>query len=196
MKNRRAVNFAKFTTPNLKKCAAAAGHSNEAYETRADSRPQKLVKNACTMEAASIGTVIAARNLDEMIALELRLQTNDREKYARSTSEIKGVEQGLADLQSGIHMYTILTTNPDRYREIAKGFTASNRDKRLGVPKDGMRYALASQRTRLQNRHSLQLSEEEKILLTARRALIAALIDDYSLLQQEALHADTDTDTE
>ncbi len=190
MKNRRAVHLDKLATPNLELYDDTANYSNDAYRYRQNSKPQKLVNRACKAEAALIRAIIAARNLDEMIALELRLQNNDLEKYARSPSEIKGVEQGLADLQSGMHMYAILKTNSGQYREIAKGFTDSNRDKRRNVPKDGMRYALSSQMTRLQNRHSLQLSEEEKALLTLRRSLVSALIEAYSLLQKEALHDD------
>lgn len=59
------------------------------------------------------------------------------------------------------------------------------------VPKDGMRYALASQTTRLQNRLSLQLSEEEKVLLTARRALLDSIHREYSALQQNTVHGRT-----
>ncbi len=186
--NRRRVNFAEVTTPVLGKYDAAAAFCGEAYRELERSDPQKLVNRACKTEAALISTVIAARNLEEMIALELRLQTNDLEKYARSQGEIKGVEQGLADWESGMHMYNILKTNPKLYRDLSKGFTDRNRDKRLDVPKDGMRYALSSQAARLQNRHSLQLSEEEKDLLVVRRELVDAMIEAYAVLQTELLH--------
>ncbi len=186
--NRYRVDFANITTPNLDDYATAADISSNAYRAREKSKPQKLVNSACKAEAEVISAVIAAHNLEEMIVLELRLQTNDLEKYAHSAAEVKGVEQGLADLQSGIHMYSILKTAPEQYRELAKGFTDRNRDKRLDVPKDGMRYALSSQMTRLQNRHSLQLSEEEKALLVVRRQLVDALCEGYSAMQREAVH--------
>ncbi len=186
--NRYRVDFSKATTRNLKKHNTAANFTRAAYRERELSDPQLLVNRACKNEADMINTIIAARNIEEMIALELRLQTNDLEKYAHSAAEVKGVEQGLADLQSGIHMYILLKSAPEQYRELAKGFTDRNRDKRLDVPKDGMRYALSSQMTRLQNRHSLQLSEEEKALLVVRRMLVDAICEGYSAMQLEAVH--------
>ncbi len=47
------------------------------------------------------------------------------------------------------------------------------------------------QTTRLQNRLSLQLSEEEKVLLTARRALLDSIHREYSALQQNTVHGRT-----
>ncbi len=188
MHNRNRVDFAEYQTPDLMAYNEAAGASHNAYARLENSRPKKYVNKACALEAAIINKIAASRNLDEMIALEVRLQNNDRELYAHSDNDRKNVEQGLADLQCGVHAYGMLKNNPRRYREFAKSYTDRNRDKRLNVPKDGMRYALASQATRLQNRQSLQLSEEEKKILTARRALVGAIVEEYSLLQKAAVH--------
>ncbi len=191
MKNRDRENFAEFTTPDLEEYDAAAGLSSSMYIKLENSRTKHLVNRACKSEVAIITRIAASRNLDETIALELRLQNNDLEKYAHSPGDKKSVEQGLADLESGMHSYNTLKNNPELYRENAKSFTDRNRDKRLDVPKDGMRYALGSQMTRLQNRQSLQLSEEEKELLSARRALISAVMEEYSSLQKTVMHGDT-----
>ncbi len=190
MKSRNQESFAEFMTPALEAYDNAASASNSAYEKLENCRPQKLVNDACKNEAEIINRIAASRNLDEMIALELRLQRNDLEEYAHSPKDRKNVEQGLADLECGMHAYDTLKTNPGQYRESAKSYTDSNRDKRLDVPKDGMRYAMGSQTTRLQNRQSLQLSEEEKEILAARRALVASIIEEYSLLQKAAMRDD------
>ena len=188
MKNRARAHSGECASPNLVVYDTVAAVSYDAYTALAGSRPKEYVNRACANEAEAIQTIAASRNLDEMIALEVRLQNNDRELYAHSDNDRKNVEQGLADLQCGVHAYGMLKNNPRRYREFAKSYTDRNRDKRLNVPKDGMRYALASQATRLQNRQSLQLSEEEKKILTARRALVGAIVEEYSLLQKKAVH--------
>ncbi len=188
MKKQRKADVSEVKTPSLQAYDDVVSLVSDAYHARATCRPQKIVDTACTAEAELIQAVIAARDLDEMIALELRLQTSDREKYARSANEKQRVEQGLADLRSGMHMYAMLKHDSGQYKNAAKGFTDSNRDMRLNVPRDGMRYALASQRTRLQNRESLQLSDDEKSLLSVRRALLSAIAADYSALQAAVLH--------
>lgn len=188
MKNRNREDFAKFMTPDLEAYDNAAGASSSVYTKLKSSRPKQLVNRACKNETAAIRKIIASRNLDEMIALESRLQNNDLDEYAHSPNDQKNVEQGLRDLECGIRAYNTLKNNPDQYREHAETYTDANRDKRLDVPKDGIRYALSSQATRLQNRRSLQLSEEEKEILTARRALVDAILEEYSLLQENVMH--------
>lgn len=165
-----------------------AGLGNDAYQKLANSHPQKAVNQVCAAEAALIRKIADARNLDEMIGLESRLQSNDLEKYARSESDVQNVQQGLTDWQRGINSYNTLKHKPKQYRETSEEFTDRNRDKRLDVPKDGMRYALASQMTRLQNRRSLQLTDEERELLSVRRILINAILQEYSSLQKTVVH--------
>lgn len=194
MKNRIDADFARYATPALKAYDAMAVASYDAYSELAGSRPKKNVNRTCKNMTAAINKIAATRNIDEMIALEARLQNTDLEKYANSENDRKNVEQGLADLQCGIHSYNMLRNTPRQYEEFAKNFTDRNRDKRFDVPKDGMRYALSSQLTRLQNRKALQMSEEEKVLLTARRALVDAIVEEYSLLQKTAVHGDDKSD--
>lgn len=190
MRNHNRADFAEYTTPDLAAYDYAAAANYDAYRALQRSRPRKLVNTMCEDVTEIIYKIMAARDLDEMIALELRLQNDDLEKYANSPNDRKNVEQGLADLESGMHSYNTLKNNPKQYRENAKGYTDSNRDKRLNVPKDGMRYTLASQATRLQNRQSLQLSEEEKEILTARRGLVNAIREEYSALQTQVMRDD------
>lgn len=192
MSKQRAVDFANLATPDLTIYDNAAGFRNNAYYKLENSKPKTLVNATCKAEMEVIRKIIASRNLEEMIALELRLQRTDLEKDARSARDKKNVEQGLADLQSGILAYNALKFNPKQYKEAAKTYTERNRDTRLDVPKDGMRYALTSQMTRLQNRRSLQLSDEEQNLLTVRRNLINAIREEYSLLQEKVVHGNAD----
>lgn len=194
MKNRNREDFIEYTTQDLESYDHTSGVSYDAYIVLESSRPQKAVNRACKNETEAINMIAASCNLDEMIALEIRLQNNDLERYAYSENDRKNVEQGLADLQCGIHSYNTLRNTPQQYKEFAKNFTDRNRDKRFDVPKDGMRYALSSQLTRLQNRKALQMSEEEKVLLTARRALVDAIVEEYSLLQKTAVHGDDKSD--
>lgn len=188
MYTQQANGFSSFKTPDLSIYASASGVRTRAYRRLENSGQKAQVNKACLREAKAIAKITASHNLEEMIALELRLQLTDLEKDAFSEQARKSVEQGLSDLRSGIHSYTMLKHDPEQYKEAAKGYTERNRDMKLDVPKDGMRYALSSQSTRLQNRMSLQLSAEERKLLTVRRTLLGTIRDEYSTLQQKALH--------
>lgn len=188
MSTRKIFDFRQFKSESIRLYDNVAGYRNDAYEELEKSRAKKLVNRMCKTETELIRNVIDSRNLDEMIALEFRLQNNDLENYARTPHDIESVEQGLKDFQRGVNSYDTLRNDPEQYRKNAEEFTDRNRDMRLDVPKDGMRYALSSQMTRLQNRQSLQLSDEEKELLTARRGLVTAIRNEYSLLQENVVH--------
>ncbi len=178
----------RFESPLLLQYQKAAIFTDVAFDKRGRSRAQHNVNAACSAEAETIMEIARNGSLEEKIALEYQLQRRDLEKYATSAGEIKNVEQGLKDLRAGLVAYRDLVERPEEYRKQATGYTDRNRDAKLDVPKDGMRYALASQITRLQNRLSLQLSEEEKVLLTARRVLLIAVQDEYSAIQVGAVH--------
>ncbi len=53
---------------------------------------------------------------------------------------------------------------------------------------DGLRSAVNSQLTRIQQRQSLMVSEAEKELHKARRNLLVAIRKAYTLLQQKVVH--------
>ncbi len=172
-------------SPLLQEYRTASMATDFAFEQRSRSQVQRKVNRTCSAEADTILNI--AGTLDEKIALEYQLQLRDLEKYARSDREMKNVRQGLKDLDAGLVAYADLIDRPDEYRKQAAGYTDRNRDAKLDVPKDGMRYAVASQATRLRNRLSLQLSEEEKVLLTARRALLDAMQKEYAAMQLDAV---------
>lgn len=174
----------------LRKYKAAAGFTDFAFEARTKSQAQLAVNKACSLEAEVIFAVAKIGALDEKTALEQRLQQRDLEKYAKSPAEEKSVRQGLKDMNAALVAYAELTERPEEYIKQAAGYTDRNRDTKLDVPKDGMRYALSSQMTRLQNRLSLQLTEEEKVLLTARIALLHSLQKEYSDLQKTVMHGE------
>ncbi len=175
-------------SPLLRKYKTASAFTDIAFEKRNLSPAQKSVDKACSAEAEAIFTIAKEGSLDEKIALEYQLQQRDMQKYAKSDNDAKNIAQGLKDMESGLASYADLTERQQTYREQASRYTDRNRDAKLDVPKDGMRYALASQSTRLHNRQSLQLSDSEKILLTARRALLNSLQKEYSLLQNNVIH--------
>ncbi len=180
-------NLEQLRSPLLQQYQRASLYTDVAFEKRARSRAQQNVNAACSAEAAAVLAIVKGGGLDEKIALERQLQQRDLEKYAKSPKEMKGVRQGLKDLDAGFAAYAELTEHPEEYRKHATSYTDRNRDAKLDVPKDGMRYALASQTARLRNRLSLQLSEEEKVLLTARRGLLDALLKEYSELQMSVV---------
>ena len=178
--------------PSMKKFHLIAAATDVAFEKRAGSKPQKSVNRACTREAEIIAEIAEKGNLPDKIALEYELQKRDLVKYAQFSGDEKNIKQGLKDMEAGIAAYTDLAERPQLYKEQASRYTDRNKDKRLDVPKDGMRYALASQMTRLQNRNSLQLSSEEKVLLSSRRALVRSIVKDYSRLQEQVIHGGPD----
>ncbi len=159
-----------------------------AFDKRSRSQAQKSVNTACKAEAGIINTIAANGSLAEKIALECQLQQRDLQKYAKSPEDEKKIRQGLKDMEAGLASYSTLTERPKEYKRQAAQYTDRNRDATRDVPKDGMRYAIASQLTRLQNRQSLQLSGEEDTLLAARRTLVRSIQEDYSQLQQKVVH--------
>lgn len=182
-------NLERLETPLLLQYRATSAATDVAFEKRERSRAQHAVNIACAAEVAAILAIARTGSLNEKIALECLLQQRDLEKYAKSPTEVKNIKQGLKDMAAGLAAYAILTETPEEYKKYAATYADRNRDAKLDVPKDGMRYALASQITRLQNRQSLQLSEEERVLLTARRALLAAIQAEYSEIQQAAVNS-------
>lgn len=186
------MNPKELRTPLLAQFEDISLFTEIAFLQRDNSRVQKTVNKACRAEAKVIGKIAAEGSLSEKIALEYQLQRRDLEKYAKSPEAEKNIKQGLKDLEAGLVSYADLLERPQEYQRQALQYTDRNRDNRLDVPKDGMRYAVASQMTRLQNRQSLQLSDEEKQLLIARRSLVSSIRDEYSRLQEKVVHNRTD----
>ena len=183
MKNRKSL-----TSKLLEQYEVMSVATDMAFDRRTRSHIQITVNRACVAEAKAIKAVVSEGSLAEKIELECQLQQRDLQKYAASPADEKKIKQGLKDMEAGLASYADLTERPRAYKKQASHYTDRNRDAKLDVPKDGMRYAIASQITRLQNRQSLQLSDEEKNLLAARRALVHAIQEDYSSLQQEVVH--------
>lgn len=179
----------KFVNKRLKQYNLSSALTHMAFEKRAQSKVQSVVDKACSKDAAVIREIANGQNLPEMLALEYKLQSHDLERYAKTPEAEQKIKQGLKDLEAGFVHYAALTERPQEYKITAQGFTDRLRDKKLDVPNDGMRAALASQLTRLQNRQSLNLSEAENDILTARRLLIKAINTEYSRLQVEVVHS-------
>ncbi len=152
------------------------------------SRAQQKFDQACRREAAAITKIAGSGNLEVMLALEYQLQLHDLTNYARTDAEIKNTRLGLTDFIAAMTNYERLAERPEEYRRQAAGFPSGSRDKRLDVPMDGLRQALNSQLTRIQLRQSLMVSDAAKELYAARRNLLAAIRDSYSLLQQHVVH--------
>ena len=193
------MDFDSFTTVNLDRYDFTSVYTHVAYDKRTQSRVQKTLDGACSTDAAIIRKIENDRILAEMLALEYRLQMHDLERYAKTPEAEQSIKQGLKDLEAGFVNYNALTEQAQQYRHMAAGYTDRLRDKKLDVPKDGMRAALASQLTRLQNRQSLNLSDAETDILTARRSLINSINMEYSQLQVEVIHGrqrDNNTDND
>ena len=182
------MDFNSFTTANLDRYDFTSVYTHVAYDKRTQSRVQRTLDGACSTDASIIRNIENNRDLAEMLALEYRLQRHDLERYAKTPAAEQSIKQGLKDLEAGFVNYNTLTEQPQQYKHMATGYTDRLRDKKLDVPKDGMRAALASQLTRLQNRQSLNLSEAENDILTARRSLLNSINTEYSRLQVEVVH--------
>lgn len=152
------------------------------------SRAQKAFDAVCRNEAAAINAIADARDLETMLALEYQLQLRDVTNYAKTDSETKNTRLGLTDFIAAMTNYQRLTESPEEYRQQAIGYPSGSRDRRLDVPMDGLRQAINSQLTRIQQRQSLMVSDSEKALYTARRNLLNSIRREYSLVQQKVVH--------
>ncbi len=168
---------------------ASAGTAT-AFMKLSQSRIQKIYDDMCRREAALIAEIAKSGSLALMLDVERHNQKTDLVHYAKTPNEKANVESGIKDFESGLRHYETLTKKPDKYREEDLGYVARDRDKRLNVPTDGMRKALGSQITRLQNRLALTSSDDEKVMVSARVGLLKAINKEYSRLQVEVLHGD------
>ena len=175
-------------SPELAEADAAAASTNNARNTMEVSLAQQSFDAACKAEAAAINKIAHSGNLELMLALEYRLQLRDLTNYAKTDSEIQNPRLGLTDFIAGLTNYERLTTQPEEYRRQADGYPSGSRDKQLDVPLDGLRKAINSQLTRIQQRRSLMVSDAAKELHTARWNLLAAIRKVYSLVQRDVIH--------
>lgn len=174
--------------PELDEADTVALSTKNALTTIEMSREQKSLDTACKIEAAVINKITNSGNLELMLALEYRLQLHDLTNYAKTEREIKNTRLGLADFIAGLTNYERLATRPKEYRKQAEGYPSSGRDQKFDVPMDGLRMAVNSQLTRIQQRQSLMVSDAEKELHKTRWNLLAAIRKEYSLLQQKVVH--------
>ncbi len=171
----------------LRQLSLVEANNSIAYARASRSRIQRTYDQASKDEAAVINDIAHSGELALMLAAERLLQTYDRDIYAKTEREKSNVEAGLQEFERVLGNYEELIQRPGDYRRQAKHYSSRDVDKALGVPMDGMRRVLHSQSTRLKNRMSLTLSEEEKILLTARLNLLNALRNAYAFLQKKVV---------
>ncbi len=179
----------------LIKLYQAEVNTGNAYERLNRSRIQTMYNRASEDEALVIGEISQSGDLALMLAAERQLQTYDLGVYAKTEREKNNVEEGLQEFERVLGNYEELIRRPAAYRRQAKHYSSRDMDKALDVPMDGMRRVLNSQAARLKNRMSLTLSDEEKILLVARLKLVAALRNEYALLQRQVVHNDNEKPT-
>ena len=175
-------------SPELKKANDLSLRTSSMLTAMEASLVQKNFDKACKNETAAINRIAGSGNLELMLALEYQLQLHDLTNYAKADAEIKNPRLGLTDFIAAMTNYERLAERPEEYRRQAAGYPSGSRDKRLDVPMDGLRQALNSQLTRIQLRQSLMVSDAAKELYAARRNLLAAIRDSYSLLQQHVVH--------
>ncbi len=173
---------------NAKITELLAMESIAALDARNNSRPQKYYDKMSEKETTRLLETIAAGDLFLLLEIEQGYQNRDLEFLARSPRERENVQQGLKDFERALSNYRTLRDNPERYREAAYGYIDRDRDKKLDVPMDGMRKALASQISRIQNRMALTTTQEEKNVLSSRIALLNAIKEKYARLQVQAVH--------
>ncbi len=181
------INLIDNDDPRLQVVQQVALQCIAALNARNVSRAQKAYDHTAMREASAIKTVAQSQDLDLLLQVEWNYQNRDLAYYARLPKEKNSVEQGLKDFASGMVNYDKLVNEPDRYRRDAAGYVDRDRDKKTGAPRDGMRRALSSQVTRLQNRMALTVTEEEKGVLASRIGLVNAIINEYARLQMGAL---------
>lgn len=175
-------------SPELKNVFGLSTMTSNALVSMAASRAQKNFDKACKDEAAGINKIANSGKLEAMLTLEYQLQLYDLTNYAKTDAEIKNTRLGLKDFMAGMTNYERLTERPEEYRRQATGYPSGSRDKQFDVPLDGLRNAVSSQLTRIQQRQSLMISDATKELYQARRNLLASIRKEYSLLQQNVVH--------
>lgn len=165
---------------------AAANDNNVLAMTGCNAgKEREAYNNASRATKVLIDNIAKSRDLPLMIEAEIQLRNDDLVKYAKTGEERENVKIGLKNFKSGLIMYDVLLNEPNRYRKDSVSYFGAQRDKTNDVPMDGMRRAIGGQLTRLQNRHALTNTTEEKDLLSARRDLLQFIRSEYVKMQKE-----------
>lgn len=109
----------------------------------------------------------------------------DTEFFARSPSAMEKIEANKENFAHAVIHYRMLREEPERYREFSRGFI--KRDRRNGLPLDGMQKTLDSYLRHLQARHSSMLSGEEAGFIAALIVLTVKAMESYAGMQAEVL---------
>ncbi len=158
-----------------------------AFQQRERSRIEQNYSRA--MEASAAAVVEFARNasFEELLEAERTFQKNDLAVYAKRPSTVKGVQEGIDDLEAGMGVYRQLVGDTAAYK------AHTYRKKEMlppenAIPLDAMRRALRGQMKRVENyRANVMGNAHEQEFLSARIALLRRAETLYDEMQKERL---------
>lgn len=163
-----------------------AAHA-DAFEKRERPRAEINYGKAMGLSASALAEFTQTASFDQLLFVEKTLQNNDLDIYARVSSTLKSVQEGMSDLQDGEEVYAQLLTNPDAYK--AHKYREKERaapDKI--IPLDAMRRALRGQASRVENyRRNVMGNPKEHDFLSARIGLIRRAEKLYDVIQRDRL---------
>ncbi len=155
-------------------------------DAREESREAMDYNKGMLAYAQILNDISRNGTLAEKIEAEITLQERDLE-HAESIGSVRLVREAKAamvDFKAGLVVYDRLTRDPKQYRNYAEGFMTKHRLLN-GVPKDELHNVLKSQISRETIRDSSRHNTTgEEALVAARKVLIAAILDDYTRVQE------------
>lgn len=182
------MSLSNYKDPHIELLVTADAANQFALQKRDASREQRAFNKTSQTVAKIVASIAESGDLPLMLAAELNLQMIDQNSYTRDHAAMDSVKDGIRQFEGALSFYDQLVNRPDEYRSTEAGYHGGHRDRAKDIPIDGMRRAINSQMTRLNNRRALTPTNEENELLKARRALLNSIRKDYSLLQERVLH--------
>jgi len=129
--------------------------------------------------------LVRSGNLRQVIRVEVAIVEGDLCNYANSAEMVRSLKKALVELAAVVR-HLDLVADAEKYALIDQGHSLPGK-RRKGLPLDDSRLALESHLGRLRNMDKARLDEDEKELIEARKALLAAAITGYTILQANAL---------
>jgi len=134
---------------------------------------------------ANIRQTTESKNLSLIIAIEKDILKYDLAHYANSPAMVASLQTAIDELQA-VEQHLTLIADPATYRIVNQAHSLRKKRK-AGLPFDDARQALASHHARLSNLDKSRLEEDEKRIVDARKAAMAAAQKLYIAQQYQTL---------
>jgi len=133
-------------------------------------------------------TLALSDDLALIIATEKQIIQGDLSRYANSAAMVNSLKAALEAMDIIEHHITLVSDNA-KYTIIDQGHRMA-RNRRIGLPFDEARQALAGHHARLMNMDKSRLDEDDKEVIEMRKAVIAHAQDCYIQRQSATLGID------